>query len=188
MTAGAAWWTAISSPDPPRGEGPVESRRHDPRDESNEPLRGTRGGAENSEDPVRAPPRHHRDRRRGTLAAADRLSKDGINVIGVPGLIDNDLRAMTTRSDSAAVNIASGDGPSHTTRCPSAAWSPRVMGRHVGWIALHAGIARARTRSSSPGCPSRSTTSAGSSRRRTTVVVPGALVVFAEVNAKRQRT
>ncbi|MGC5169442.1 ATP-dependent 6-phosphofructokinase [Micromonospora sp. DT81.3] len=80
----------------------------------------------------------------GTLAAADRLSKDGINVLGVPKTIDNDLRATDySFGFDTAVNIASEamdrlrtTGDSHQ-RCMVA----EVMGRHVGWIALHAGIA-----------------------------------------------
>lgn len=80
----------------------------------------------------------------GTLAAADRLSKDGINVVGVPKTIDNDLRATDySFGFDTAVNIASEamdrlrtTGDSHQ-RCMVA----EVMGRHVGWIALHAGIA-----------------------------------------------
>jgi 6-phosphofructokinase len=80
----------------------------------------------------------------GPPAAADRLSKDGINVIGVPKTIDNDLRATDySFGFDTAVNIATDamdrlrtTGDSHQ-RCMVA----EVMGRHVGWIALHAGIA-----------------------------------------------
>ena len=80
----------------------------------------------------------------GTLAAANRLWKDGINVLGVPKTIDNDLRATDySFGFDTAVNIATDamdrlrtTGDSHQ-RCMVA----EVMGRHVGWIALHAGIA-----------------------------------------------
>lgn len=80
----------------------------------------------------------------GTLAAADRLSKDGINVLGVPKTIDNDLQATDySFGFDTAVNIATDamdrlrtTGDSHQ-RCMVA----EVMGRHVGWIALHAGMA-----------------------------------------------
>ena len=50
-----------------RGEGPVEGRRHDPRHEPHEPLRGpARRRGEHREDALRPPHRrHHRDRRRG---------------------------------------------------------------------------------------------------------------------------
>ncbi|GAA1696742.1 ATP-dependent 6-phosphofructokinase [Microbacterium sediminicola] len=80
----------------------------------------------------------------GTLAAANRLANDGINVLGVPKTIDNDLRATDySFGFDTAVNIATDamdrlrtTGDSHK-RCMVA----EVMGRHVGWIALHAGIA-----------------------------------------------
>lgn len=110
------------------------------------PYEGTRGGAENIAKTLYG---HRLDciiaiGGEGTLAAADRLSKDGINVIGVPKTIDNDLRATDySFGFDTAVNIASEamdrlrtTGDSHQ-RCMVA----EVMGRHVGWIALHAGIA-----------------------------------------------
>ncbi|MFT4220749.1 MAG: ATP-dependent 6-phosphofructokinase [Microbacterium sp.] len=110
------------------------------------PYEGPRGGAENI---VKTFERHRIDGiiaigGEGTLAAADRLSKDGINVIGVPKTIDNDLRATDYAFGfDTAVNIATDamdrlrtTGDSHQ-RCMVA----EVMGRHVGWIALHAGMA-----------------------------------------------
>ncbi len=80
----------------------------------------------------------------GSLAAADELSRDGINVVGVPKTIDNDLRATDySFGFDTAVNIATEamdrlrtTGDSHR-RCMVA----EVMGRHAGWIALHAGMA-----------------------------------------------
>jgi ATP-dependent phosphofructokinase / diphosphate-dependent phosphofructokinase len=80
----------------------------------------------------------------GTLAAAHRLAEDGIPIIGVPKTIDNDLDATDyTFGFDTAVQIATeaGDrlrstGDSHM-RCMVL----EVMGRHVGWIALHTGIA-----------------------------------------------
>src|SRR5690606_12093529 len=80
----------------------------------------------------------------GTLAAANRLHADGVNVLGVPKTIDHDLRATDySFGFDTAVNIATDamdrlrtTGDSHQ-RCMVA----EVMGRHVGWIALHAGIA-----------------------------------------------
>jgi len=80
----------------------------------------------------------------GTLAAAQRLSNDGVNVLGVPKTIDNDLKATDySFGFDTAVNIATDamdrlrtTGDSHQ-RCMVA----EVMGRHVGWIALHSGMA-----------------------------------------------
>ncbi|GAB6857227.1 6-phosphofructokinase [Microbacterium xylanilyticum] len=110
------------------------------------PYEGPRGGAENIAKTLFG---HKIDGiiaigGEGTLAAADRLFKEGINVVGVPKTIDNDLRATDySFGFDTAVNIATEamdrlrtTGDSHR-RCMVA----EVMGRHVGWIALHAGIA-----------------------------------------------
>ena len=80
----------------------------------------------------------------GTLAAAKRLADDGIKIVGVPKTIDNDLSATDyTFGFDTAVQIATEamdrlrtTGDSHG-RCMVA----EVMGRHVGWIALHSGMA-----------------------------------------------
>ncbi|CAN5232185.1 ATP-dependent 6-phosphofructokinase [soil metagenome] len=80
----------------------------------------------------------------GTLAAAKRLFDAGINIVGVPKTIDNDLSATDyTFGFDTAVEIATEamdrlrtTGDSHG-RCMVA----EVMGRHVGWIALHSGMA-----------------------------------------------
>jgi 6-phosphofructokinase 1 len=80
----------------------------------------------------------------GTLAAAKRLSDAGIKIVGVPKTIDNDLSATDyTFGFDTAVQIATDamdrlrtTGDSHG-RCMIA----EVMGRHVGWIALHSGMA-----------------------------------------------
>ncbi|KAA9395231.1 ATP-dependent 6-phosphofructokinase [Kocuria coralli] len=79
----------------------------------------------------------------GTLAGAKRLSDAGIPVVGVPKTIDNDLKATDyTFGFDTAVQIATDamdrlrtTGDSHH-RCMVA----EVMGRHVGWIALHSGM------------------------------------------------
>ena len=80
----------------------------------------------------------------GTLAAANRLADEGIKIVGVPKTVDNDLSATDyTFGFDTAVNIATDSmdrlrttGDSHH-RCMVA----EVMGRHVGWIALHSGMA-----------------------------------------------
>jgi len=80
----------------------------------------------------------------GTLAAAKRLTDLGIKIIGVPKTVDNDLDATDyTFGFDTAVQIATDamdrlrtTGDSHG-RCMIA----EVMGRHVGWIALHSGMA-----------------------------------------------
>ena len=111
------------------------------------PFEGSRGGAENiAKTLVRARHRRdHRDRRRGHPRRGRTASTDdGINIVGVPKTIDNDLRATDyTFGFDTAVKIATEamdrlrtTGDSHQ-RCMVA----EVMGRHVGWIALHSGIA-----------------------------------------------
>jgi 6-phosphofructokinase 1 len=80
----------------------------------------------------------------GTLAAAKRLTDVGIRIVGVPKTVDNDLSATDyTFGFDTAVQIATESmdrlrttGDSHG-RCMIA----EVMGRHVGWIALHSGMA-----------------------------------------------
>ncbi|WP_145228985.1 6-phosphofructokinase [Rudaeicoccus suwonensis] len=80
----------------------------------------------------------------GTLTAARRLSDEGIPVVGVPKTIDNDLSATDyTFGFDTAVSIAteSIDRLRTTAESHHRCMVVEVMGRHVGWIALHAGIA-----------------------------------------------
>jgi len=79
-----------------------------------------------------------------TLGVASRLTDLGVNVVGVPKTIDNDLGATDyTFGFDTAVNIAmEAIDRLHTTaeshhRCLVV----EVMGRHAGWIALHSGLA-----------------------------------------------
>ena len=101
---------------------------------------------EHREDALRPPHRrHHRDRRRGhARRGRPARRRTASTSSGVPKTIDNDLRATDySFGFDTAVNIATEamdrlrtTGDSHQ-RCMVA----EVMGRHVGWIALHAGIA-----------------------------------------------
>ena len=80
----------------------------------------------------------------GSLAAARELYDAGLPFVGVPKTVDNDLSATDyTFGFDTAVSIATEamdrlrtTGDSHS-RCMVA----EVMGRHVGWIALHSGMA-----------------------------------------------
>src|SRR5512134_1058002 len=79
-----------------------------------------------------------------TLGAAAKLHERGVNVIGVPKTIDNDLSATDyTFGFDTAVNIAmSAIDRLHTTaESHKRTLICEVMGRHAGWIAFHAGIA-----------------------------------------------
>lgn len=79
-----------------------------------------------------------------TLGVATRLTELGVHVIGVPKTIDNDLSATDfTFGFDTAVNIAMEaiDRLHTTAESHQRALVVEVMGRHAGWIALHAGLA-----------------------------------------------
>jgi ATP-dependent phosphofructokinase / diphosphate-dependent phosphofructokinase len=79
-----------------------------------------------------------------TLGVATRLHQQGIHVVGVPKTIDNDLGATDyTFGFDTAVNIAMEaiDRLHTTAESHHRALIVEVMGRHAGWIALHAGLA-----------------------------------------------
>jgi 6-phosphofructokinase 1 len=79
-----------------------------------------------------------------TLGVAKRLYDDGVQVVGVPKTIDNDLAATDyTFGFDTAVNIAMEaiDRLHTTAESHHRALVVEVMGRHAGWIALHAGMA-----------------------------------------------
>jgi ATP-dependent phosphofructokinase / diphosphate-dependent phosphofructokinase len=79
-----------------------------------------------------------------TLGVATKLYEHGVDVIGVPKTIDNDLGGTDyTFGFDTAVNIAMEaiDRLHTTAESHHRALIIEVMGRHVGWIALHAGLA-----------------------------------------------
>jgi phosphofructokinase-like protein len=79
-----------------------------------------------------------------TLGVATKLHERGVNVVGVPKTIDNDLNATDyTFGFDTAVNIAMEaiDRLHTTAESHHRALIVEVMGRHAGWIALHAGMA-----------------------------------------------
>jgi ATP-dependent phosphofructokinase / diphosphate-dependent phosphofructokinase len=79
-----------------------------------------------------------------TLGVAARLGDQGVPVVGVPKTIDNDLSATDyTFGFDTAVNIAMEaiDRLHTTAESHHRALIVEVMGRHAGWIALHAGLA-----------------------------------------------
>ncbi|MGO2748897.1 MAG: ATP-dependent 6-phosphofructokinase [Pseudoclavibacter sp.] len=80
----------------------------------------------------------------GTLAGAKRLADAGIPVVGVPKTIDNDLQATDyTFGFDTAVQIATDamDRLRTTGESHHRVMVAEVMGRNVGWIALHSGMA-----------------------------------------------
>ncbi len=79
-----------------------------------------------------------------TLGVASKLAKEGVPVVGVPKTIDNDLSQTDyTFGFDTAVNIAMEciDRLHTTAESHHRIMVVEVMGRHAGWIAVHAGIA-----------------------------------------------
>src|SRR5664279_6346239 len=79
-----------------------------------------------------------------TLGVATKLADLGVNVVGVPKTIDNDLSGTDfTFGFDTAVNIAMEaiDRLHTTAESHHRVLVVEVMGRHAGWIALHAGLA-----------------------------------------------
>ena len=79
-----------------------------------------------------------------TLGVATKLFDLGVNVVGVPKTIDNDLSGTDfTFGFDTAVNIAMEaiDRLHTTAESHHRVLVVEVMGRHAGWIALHSGIA-----------------------------------------------
>jgi len=80
----------------------------------------------------------------GSMTTALQLQEAGINCIGVPKTIDNDIEAtaMTFGFDSAVAEVMDACDRLHTTATShKRVMVVEVMGRHAGWIALHGGIA-----------------------------------------------
>ena len=79
-----------------------------------------------------------------TLGVATALHEHGVPIVGVPKTIDNDLNATDyTFGFDTAVNIAMEaiDRLHTTAESHRRVLVVEVMGRHAGWIALHAGLA-----------------------------------------------
>lgn len=82
----------------------------------------------------------------GTLTSARDFARKGVNVIGVPKTIDNDLLATdVTFGFNTAIDIATEalDRLHTTAASHHRVMLLEVMGRNAGWIALEAGIAGA---------------------------------------------
>eukprot|EP01127_Copromyxa_protea_P011813 TRINITY_DN3005_c0_g1_i1.p1 TRINITY_DN3005_c0_g1~~TRINITY_DN3005_c0_g1_i1.p1 ORF type:complete len:352 (-),score=68.92 TRINITY_DN3005_c0_g1_i1:87-1142(-) len=80
----------------------------------------------------------------GTMSIAYELSLHGMNVVGVPKTIDNDLKStdQTFGFDSAVHIVTEALDRLHSTACSHhRCMVVEVMGRNAGWIALHSGVA-----------------------------------------------
>jgi ATP-dependent phosphofructokinase / diphosphate-dependent phosphofructokinase len=79
-----------------------------------------------------------------TLGVALRLHLDGVPVVGVPKTIDNDLGGTdaTIGFDTAVQIVTDAIDRLHSTaESHNRVMVVEVMGRHAGWIAVHAGMA-----------------------------------------------
>lgn len=79
----------------------------------------------------------------GSLAIANDFRKKGLNVVGIPKTIDNDLSAtdLTFGFDTALTTACEAIDKLHTTaESHHRVMVLEVMGRYAGWIALHAGL------------------------------------------------
>jgi len=80
----------------------------------------------------------------GSLAIANALHQKGLNVVGVPKTIDNDLdQTVVTFGFDTAVHFATEciDRLHSTAESHQRVMVVEVMGRYAGWIALNAGVA-----------------------------------------------
>ena len=80
----------------------------------------------------------------GTQETANLLSKEGLNVVGIPKTIDNDVWGTdVTFGFDTALHIATDaiDRLHTTANSHKRVMVIEVMGHHAGWIALYSGIA-----------------------------------------------
>ena len=80
----------------------------------------------------------------GSFAGASYLAKMGIQVIGVPGTIDNDIPCtQSTIGFDTAINtvVEAINKIRDTATSHQRVWLVEVMGRHCGYIALESGLA-----------------------------------------------
>lgn len=80
----------------------------------------------------------------GTMAASARVAEMGVNIVGVPKTIDNDLFGtdQTFGFDSAVVTATDAIDKIHTTaQSHHRVMIIEVMGRYAGWLAMASGLA-----------------------------------------------
>src|SRR5262249_57966562 len=80
----------------------------------------------------------------GTLTIAHEFAKLGVNVVGVPKTIDNDLSATeVTFGFDTALHVATDaiDRLHTTAESHSRGMVIEAMGRGAGWVELHSGLA-----------------------------------------------
>lgn len=119
----------------------------------------------------------------GSLKIANALYEKGLPVVGVPKTIDNDLDATeVTFGFHTAVEVATDAlGRLHSTaEAHQRVMVVELMGRHTGWIALHAGLAASADVILIPEIPYRLEHIAEKIRRRDEIGRRFSIVVVAE--------
>lgn len=80
----------------------------------------------------------------GTMKTANLLSKEGLNIVGIPKTIDNDVWGtdVTFGFDSAVQIATDAIDRLHTTaNSHQRVMIIEIMGHHAGWLALYSGLA-----------------------------------------------
>lgn len=80
----------------------------------------------------------------GTMKTADLLSQEGLNIVGIPKTIDNDVWGtdVTFGFDSAVQIATESIDRLHTTaNSHQRVMIIEIMGHHAGWLSLYAGLA-----------------------------------------------
>lgn len=80
----------------------------------------------------------------GTMKTANLLSKEGLNIVGIPKTIDNDVWGtdVTFGFDSAVQIATDAIDRLHTTaNSHQRVMIIEIMGHHAGWLALYSGVA-----------------------------------------------
>lgn len=120
---------------------------------SRQPFKLMRVIGETSVDKVKEMKRHYQEMKldclvvlggNGTQKSANMLSEEGMNVIGLPKTIDNDLWGTDiTFGFQSAVDIATNviDCIHTTATSHGRVFIVELMGHKAGWLTLHAGIA-----------------------------------------------
>ncbi len=119
----------------------------------------------------------------GSLSIAHKLQSKGLRVIGVPKTIDNDLEStILTFGFNTAVSFATEciDRLHSTARSHQRVIVVEVMGRYVGWIALHSGLAAGADAILIPEIPYEIEKVAAHLRRKHREGKPYSIVVVAE--------
>ena len=119
----------------------------------------------------------------GSLSTSLQLQKAGVNVVGVPKTIDNDILATATSFgfDSAVTCVVDGLDRLHTTaRSHKRIMVVETMGRHAGWIALQGGLAGGADVILIPEIPFHYAKVAAFAKERAAQGLPSTMIVVAE--------